>query len=65
MFDDAKLICVCRDAAGVEGPQPGEEEQIKAISDQFTRFQQLNFNEHHHCLRGTHLKTQGVRFVLD
>jgi len=20
----------------------------------------MNFNEHHHCLRGTHLKTQGV-----
>lgn len=59
--------------------QPGEEEKIKAVSDQFNRFQMLNFNEHHvrlylssrdslmraltcrvqHCLRGTHLKTQG------
>lgn len=23
----------------------------------------MNFNEHHHCLRGTHLKTQGVCLV--
>jgi hypothetical protein len=23
----------------------------------------MNFNEHMHCLRGTHLKTQGVRWV--
>lgn len=41
--------------------QPGEAEKIQAVSDQFNRFQMMNFNEHHHCLRGTHLKTQGVR----
>lgn len=51
----------CRDAKGVEVEQPGEKDKIQAVSDQFNRFQMMNFNEHHHCLRGTHLKTQGVR----
>lgn len=53
---DAKL----RDAEGVEIEQPGERDKIQAVSDQFNRFQMMNFNEHMHCLRGTHLKTQGV-----
>ncbi|KAK4933932.1 hypothetical protein LTR66_015813, partial [Elasticomyces elasticus] len=47
------------DAEGVEHEMPGEKEKIKEVSDQFNRFQMMNFNEHHHCLRGTHLKTQG------
>ncbi|KAJ8116618.1 hypothetical protein OPT61_g1989 [Boeremia exigua] len=47
------------DAEGVETVQPGEQEKIKEVSDQFNRFQMMNFNEHMHCLRGTHLKTQG------
>jgi hypothetical protein len=47
------------DAAGVETIQPGEEQKIWDVSNQFSRFQMMNFNEHHHCLRGTHLKTQG------
>ncbi|KAJ4988976.1 catalase [Stagonosporopsis vannaccii] len=47
------------DAEGVEVIQPGEQEKIKEVSDQFNRFQMMNFNEHMHCLRGTHLKTQG------
>ncbi|WPH03045.1 heme-dependent catalase [Acrodontium crateriforme] len=47
------------DAKGVEVIQDGEKEKIQAVSDQFQRFQMMNFNEHHHCLRGTHLKTQG------
>ncbi|PMD48065.1 heme-dependent catalase [Hyaloscypha variabilis F] len=47
------------DAKGVEAIQPGEQEKIKEVSAQFNRFQMMNFNEHHHCLRGTHLKTQG------
>ena len=50
-----------RDAKGVEVEQPGEAEKIQEVSDQFNRFQMMNFNEHMHCLRGTHLKTQGVR----
>jgi hypothetical protein len=53
-----------RDAKGVEVIQPGEQEKIKEVSDQFNRFQMMNFNEHHHCLRGTHLKTQGVSYTL-
>lgn len=48
------------DAEGVEVIPDNEQEKIKAVSDQFNRFQMMNFNEHHHCLRGTHLKTQGV-----
>ncbi|KAL5390771.1 hypothetical protein PMIN02_006877 [Paraphaeosphaeria minitans] len=46
-------------ADGVEKIQPGEQEKIQAVSNQFNRFQMMNFNEHMHCLRGTHLKTQG------
>lgn len=48
------------DAKGVEVIPDNEQEKIKAVSGQFKRFQMMNFNEHHHCLRGTHLKTQGV-----
>ncbi|KAJ4295013.1 hypothetical protein N0V90_007021 [Kalmusia sp. IMI 367209] len=48
------------DAEGVEKIQPGEQEKIQAVSDQFNRFQMMNFNEHMHCLRGTHLKTQVI-----
>ncbi|KAF2760028.1 heme-dependent catalase [Pseudovirgaria hyperparasitica] len=47
------------DAPGVEVVQPGEKEKIQEVSNQFQRMQMMNFNEHHHCLRGTHLKTQG------
>ena len=49
-----------RNAKGVEYEQKGEKEKIQAVSEQFNRFQMMNFNEHMHCLRGTHLKTQGV-----
>lgn len=48
------------DAPGVEVEQPGEKEKIKEVAEQFNRLQMMNFDEHHHCLRGTHLKTQGV-----
>jgi hypothetical protein len=51
------------DAPGVESEQPGEPEKIKQVSEQFCRFQMMNFDEHHHALRGTHLKTQGVRIL--
>ncbi|KAL1797015.1 hypothetical protein ACET3X_005555 [Alternaria dauci] len=47
------------DAPGVENIPDDEEEKIKQVSAQFSRFQMMNFNEHMHCLRGTHLKTQG------
>lgn len=54
-------------APGVEVEQPGEKEKIWEVSEQFKRFQMMNFNEHMHCLRGTHLKTQGCvmgKFVV-
>ncbi|USP82840.1 heme-dependent catalase [Curvularia clavata] len=47
------------DASGVEKISADEEQKIKDVSAQFNRFQMMNFNEHMHCLRGTHLKTQG------
>ena len=48
------------DAPGVETIEDGEAVKIQDVSDQFNRFQMMNFNEHMHCFRGTHLKTQGV-----
>ena len=54
------IVDLTRDAEGVESIQAGEKEKIQEVSDQFNRFQMMNFNEHMHCLRGTHLKTQGV-----
>jgi hypothetical protein len=48
------------DSPDVETIPVDEKEKIQAVSDQFNRFQMMNFNEHMHCLRGTHLKTQGV-----
>lgn len=47
------------DAKGVEFEQEGELDKIWEVSKQFNRLQMMNFNEHMHCLRGTHLKTQG------
>ncbi|EME41957.1 hypothetical protein DOTSEDRAFT_54448 [Dothistroma septosporum NZE10] len=47
------------DAKGVEYEQEGELDKIWEVSKQFNRLQMMNFNEHMHCLRGTHLKTQG------
>ncbi|KAH8719424.1 hypothetical protein GQ44DRAFT_829308 [Phaeosphaeriaceae sp. PMI808] len=41
------------DADGVETIQTGEKEKIQEVSDQFNRFQMMDFNEHMHCLRGT------------
>jgi hypothetical protein len=58
---EADIDLLTRDAPGVEVEQPNEKANIQAVSDQFNRFQMYNFNEHMHCLRGTHLKTQGVR----
>lgn len=46
-----------RYAPGAEVTQPGEAKKIPEVADQFKRFQMVNFNEHHHCLRATHLKT--------
>lgn len=51
---------IIRDTENLCPEMDGEVDKIKDVSDQFNRFQMMNFNEHHHCLRGTHLKTQGV-----
>ena len=56
------------DAEGVEVVPEGEAQTIKDVAAQFNRFQLMNFNEHHHCLRGTHPKTQGVvvgKFIVN
>ncbi len=62
-YDFATNNISYRDAPGVEEEQPGEKDKIYEVAAQFNRFQMMNFNEHHHCLRGTHLKTQGVCFA--
>ncbi|KAF1965666.1 hypothetical protein BU23DRAFT_584926 [Bimuria novae-zelandiae CBS 107.79] len=43
-------------AGGQDKPAPGK--YIRWDVEEFNRFQMMNFNEHMHCLRGTHLKTQ-------
>lgn len=50
----------CRDAPGVEVIQPGEEELKKKTAQHFCALQSLQFQQTHHCMRATHLKTQGV-----
>ncbi|PVH96750.1 heme-dependent catalase [Periconia macrospinosa] len=52
------------DTEGVEKIPPEEAKDIKEVADQFNRFQMMNFNEHMHCLRGTHLKTQALTCVM-
>lgn len=64
LVGDTSLPDCDRNAPGVEVEQPGEKEKIHEVSEQFKRFQMLNFKEHHHALRGTHLKTQGVSRVF-
>lgn len=66
------MVCVCmtkflmsltdlfRDAPGVEVIQPGEEELKQKTAKHFTDLQGLQFQQTHHCMRATHLKTQGV-----
>lgn len=50
-----------RDAPGVEVIQPGEEELKRKTAKHFNDLQSLQFQQTHHCMRATHLKTQGVR----
>ncbi len=49
-----------RDAPGIEIVPDSENKTIQEVAAQFNRLQLKNFNEHMHCYRGTHLKTQGV-----
>ncbi|KAK4046744.1 hypothetical protein OIV83_005849 [Microbotryomycetes sp. JL201] len=58
------------DAPGVEVIPEDEKDKIRASAEigATERFQQMNFNEHHHMFRGTHLKTQGCvkgKLVID
>lgn len=56
------------DEPGVESIGEGEQDKILEVAAQFNRFQMMNFNEHHHCLRGTHPKTQGCvigKFIVN
>lgn len=52
------------DAPGVEIIEPGEEELKKKTAEHFCAMQSLNFTATHHCMRATHLKTQGVSQLL-
>lgn len=48
------------DAPGVEIIEPGEDELKTKTAQHFCAMQALNFQQTHHCMRATHLKTQGV-----
>ena len=48
------------DAEGVEVIQPGEEDLKAHVAGQFNQLQKLSFTKTAHCMRATHLKTQGV-----
>ncbi|KAJ4300790.1 hypothetical protein N0V90_002878 [Kalmusia sp. IMI 367209] len=48
------------DADGVETPRPGEEETARKIGETMNKMQQHNFDQHRHCFRATHVKTQGI-----
>ncbi|KAH6663520.1 hypothetical protein B0J14DRAFT_609198 [Halenospora varia] len=51
------------DAPGVKVTQPGEAEKIQAVSEQFNRFQMMNFNEHHHCPNQLMVK-EALRYIF-
>lgn len=48
------------DAPGVEVIDDGEEELKKTIAGQFNELQKMHFQQNHHGMRATHVKTQGV-----
>jgi hypothetical protein len=57
------LLTVFRDAPGVEVVQPGEEDLKLHVAKQFNQLQTLSFQKTAHCMRATHLKTQGVQML--
>lgn len=63
-YERKQPLTMTRDAPGVEIIQPGEEELKLKTAGHFCALQRLNFQNTHHCMRGTHLKTQGVRHSL-
>lgn len=47
-------------APGVEDIRPDEEEIARQIGATMNKMQQHNFDQHRHCFRATHVKTQGI-----
>lgn len=47
-------------APGVEDVKPNEEETARAVGVTMNKMQQHNFDQHRHCFRATHVKTQGI-----
>jgi hypothetical protein len=47
-------------ASGVEVIKPDEEETAQKIGATMNKMQQHNFDQHRHCFRATHVKTQGI-----
>lgn len=47
-------------APGVENIKQDEEETAKKIGTTMNKMQQHNFDQHRHCFRATHVKTQGI-----
>lgn len=45
---------------GIEDPKPSEAETIKSICSSIVHLQQHNTDQHRHCFRATHVKTQGI-----
>lgn len=52
------------DAEGVEKIEPGEQEKIQAVSDQFNRFQMMNFNEYVIFLKDQWLNRSSIGCIL-
>jgi hypothetical protein len=48
------------DAPGVEAPKPDEDEKARQIGETMNKMQQHNFDQHRHCFRATHVKTQAI-----
>ncbi|KAF2110858.1 catalase-like domain-containing protein [Lophiotrema nucula] len=48
------------DAPGVEHIRPDEAGKAKKIGETMNKMQQHNFDQHRHCFRATHVKTQGI-----
>ena len=47
-------------APGVEEVKPNEEETARKIGETMNKMQQHNFDQHRHCFRATHVKTQAI-----
>ena len=52
------------DAEGVEKIEQGEQKKIQAVSDQFNRFQMMNFNEYVHIPSDQHSKRSYILLAV-